>query len=101
MTRALALIAALSLPVHAKDMSRVPQTGDGTRLIKIAVVCEVSRVKFKRDAKRNTTAVSYAMTCAPVPRLLMRSKLVTNVFSEINQPRTCGARAFRIGVCNG
>lgn len=98
---ALAVIAALASPVAAKDLSRVPQVGDGIRTIKMAVVCEVARVKFKRNAKRRETAVTYSMACAPPPRLLLRSRLIGNVFSEINQARSCGAKPFRMGVCYG
>lgn len=99
--RALAVMVAIASPVAAKDLSRVPQVGDGIRTIKLAVICEVSRVKFKRNAKRRETAVSYSMACAPPPRLLLRSRLIGNVFSEIKQARSCGARPFRIGVCHG
>lgn len=98
---AIAVIAALAAPVAAKDLSRVPQVGDGIRTIRLAVVCEVSRVKFKRNAERRETAVSYSMACAPPPRLLLRSRAIGNVFTEITQARSCGTRPFRMGVCHG
>jgi hypothetical protein len=59
MTRTLAIIAALSLPVQAKDMSRVPQTGGDAQTVGMAWVCRAENVTFKRDKKRNTTTVRF------------------------------------------
>lgn len=97
----IAILVAMASPVAAKDLSRVPQAGDGIRTIRMAVVCEVGRVEFKRNAKRRETAVTYSMACAPPPRMLLRSKIIGNVFSEINQAWSCGSRPFRLGVCHG